>query len=231
MKKLLIIPAFNEEESIVNTIDDIKKHCPDWDFVIINDGSGDNTLNICRDKGYSYLNLSSNLGLAGAFQAGVMFANFKDYDYVMQFDADGQHPASYVDRLLKTAIEQKTDITIGSRFVSEKKPFNSRMMGSRLISLAIYMTTGKLLTDPTSGMRLFNRRMIKILAKNINCHPEPDTISHLLRNNAVVTEVQVEMSERVAGTSYLNIFNGITYSINTFISILFIQWFRRGVDR
>ncbi len=231
MKKLLIIPAYNEEESITRTIDDIKTHCPDWDFVIINDGSADATLNICRQNGYSYLNLSSNLGLAGAFQAGVMFAYDKKYDYVMQFDADGQHPASYVKKLLDVAIEHKNDITIGSRFVTQKKPFNSRMLGSRLISLAIYMTTGKLLTDPTSGMRLFNQRMIEILAKNINCHPEPDTISHLLRNNAQVEEVQVEMSERLAGTSYLNIFNGLTYSLNTFISILFIQWFRRGVDR
>ncbi len=231
MKKLLIIPAFTEQDSIERTINDVKKHCSDWDFVVINDGSSDNTLAICRKNGYSHLNLSANLGLAGAFQAGVMFAHQKGYDYVMQFDADGQHPASYADTLLKTAIDAKADVVIGSRYVTEKKPYSARMLGSRLITLAIFLTTGSMLTDPTSGMRLFNRRMVEILAKNINCHPEPDTISHLLRNKAVVKEVQIEMSERIAGTSYLNIFNGIAYTINAFVSILFVQWFRRGVDR
>ncbi len=231
MKKLLIIPAFNEQESIVNTVKDIKEHCSDWDFVVINDGSVDDTLAVCNQNNYGCLNLSANLGLAGAFQAGVMLAHEMKYDYVMQFDADGQHNAVYVKTLFEAAIKENADVVIGSRFVTEKKPYTARMMGSRLISLAIFITTGKKLTDPTSGMRLFNRRMIEILSKNINCHPEPDTISHLLRNKAVVKEVQAEMSERVAGTSYINIFNGIGYTINAFVSILFIQWFRRGVER
>ncbi len=231
MKRLLIIPAFNEQDSIINTINDVKQHCPDWDFVVINDGSADNTYNICKENNYPCLNLTANLGLAGAFQAGVMLARDLNYDYVLQFDADGQHNASFVEALYTVAVEKNADVVIGSRFVSKKKPYTARMMGSRLIALAIFITTGKKLTDPTSGMRLFNRKMVSILAKNINCHPEPDTISHLLRNKAVVLEVQAEMSERVAGTSYINIFNGIGYTINAFISILFIQWFRRGVER
>ncbi len=231
MKKLLIIPAFNEQESLHSTIEGIKRDCPDWDFVVINDGSSDQTADVCKENGYNLLNLSVNLGLAGAFQTGIIFAYRNGYDYAMQFDADGQHHPEHVKTLLSCAMSDDADVVIGSRFVTEKKPFNPRMLGSRLISLAIFITTGKMLTDPTSGMRLFNKRMTEILAKNINCHPEPDTISHLLRNKAVVKEVQVEMSERVAGTSYFNIFNGISYTVNAFISILFIQWFRRGVNR
>ncbi len=231
MKKLLIIPAHNEQDSIVSTMEDIAAHCSDWDAVVINDGSSDNTLRICKEKGYKCLNLSSNLGLSGAFQTGMMFAFENDYDYVLQFDGDGQHPACAVEKLLETALREQADITVGSRFVEKRKPFSARMFGSRLITLAIFMTTGKKLTDPTSGMRLFNRKMIRVLAKNINCHPEPDTIAHLLRNKAVLKEVQTEMSERKAGVSYLNVFNGISYTITTFVSIFFIQWFRRGIDR
>ncbi len=231
IKKLMIIPAHNEQDSIVSTMEDVYNHCPDWDAVVINDGSSDKTLDICKENGYKCLNLSSNLGLSGAFQTGMMFAYEKGYDFVIQFDGDGQHQACYVSELLKIAIQENSDITVGSRFVKSKKPFSARMLGSRLITLAIFITTGKLLTDPTSGMRLFNRKMICVLAKNINCHPEPDTIAHLLRNKAVLKEVQIEMSERKAGVSYLNIFNGIGYTMITFVSIFFIQWFRRGINR
>ncbi len=231
MKKLMIIPAHNEQDSIVHTMADIAQYCSDWDAVVINDGSSDDTLKICHQNGYRCINLSSNLGLSGAFQTGMMFAYRNDYDYVIQFDADGQHPAKYVPELLEKAQKTGADITVGSRFVTERKPFNARMFGSRLITLAIFLTTGKKLTDPTSGMRLFNRHMIDILAKNINCHPEPDTITHLLRNRAVLEEVQIEMQERKAGVSYLNIFNGIGYTVTTFVSIFFIQWFRRGINR
>ncbi len=227
----MIIPAHDEQDSIVCTMSDIAQHCPDWDAVVINDGSTDDTLKICRLNGYRCLTHSSNLGLGGAFQTGMMFAYQSGYDYVIQFDADGQHPAKYVKELYETAQKTGADITVGSRFVDKRKPFTARMFGSRLITLAIFLTTGKKLTDPTSGMRLFNRRMIDILAKNINCHPEPDTIAHLLRNKAVLKEVQIEMQERKAGVSYLNIFNGIGYTVTTFVSIFFIQWFRRGINR
>ncbi len=228
LKKILVIPTYNEQDSIVNTISDIKTHCPDWDYVIINDGSNDDTLAVCRQHGFNVINLASNLGLAGAFQTGMLYAKENDYDYAMQFDADGQHLAKYVVKLEEMAIETGVDIVSGSRYVSVKKPFSARMFGSRLITAIIHITTGKLLTDPTSGMRLFNKKVINVLAKSVNCHPEPDTLAHLLRQKYKIAECQVEMAERTAGESYLNIFNGLSYTLNTVISIAFIQWFRKG---
>ena len=122
--------------------------------------------------------------------------------------------------------EQKMDIVIGSRFLTQKKPHTLRMLGSSLISFAIRITTGKQLTDPTSGMRMFNRKLITEFSTRLNYGPEPDTIAYLLRNKARVQEVQVSMDERIAGESYLNMARSIRYMMNMLISILFIQFFR-----
>ena len=102
-----------------------------------------------------------------------------------------------------------------------------RMLGSRVIALAIYLTTGKKLTDPTSGMRMFNKAMVKEFAMDANYTPEPDTISYLMKNGAVVKEVQVDMEERIAGESYLNPVNAAKYMIKMGISIVLVQWFRK----
>ncbi len=226
MKKLLIIPAYNEQDNIVNTINDIKANNLNWDYIIVNDGSKDNTLNVCLENNFNILNLESNLGLAGAFETGILYAYRNNYDYVMQFDADGQHMASYSDDLLNKALEQKADIVIGSRFVNKKKPYSFRMLGSRFITGAIFLVSGKLLTDPTSGMRLFNKKIIEKMANNINLGPEPDTIAYLLKDGFTLAETQVEMLERVNGTSYLNFYNSIKYMARMTISILILHKFR-----
>ena len=173
MKTLLIIPAYNEEESLKTTIDSLSGI--DVDFIIVNDGSKDSTVQVCRENCYPFLDLSTNLGLAGAFQAGMKYAYRHNYDCAIQFDADGQHLPEYIEPLIEAIKEN--DIAIGSRFVNEKKPRSMRMLGSNLISAAIRLTTGEKLTDPTSGMRAFNKRMIKQLALGLNFGPEPDTVS------------------------------------------------------
>ena len=123
------------------------------------------------------------------------------------------------------------DIVIGSRFVTQKKPFTLRMAGSRLISLAIRLTTGRKIKDPTSGMRCFNRRMMELLASGINVGPEPDTLAYLIRSaNARVTEVQVTVDERSAGKSYLNVKTSIAYMVRILLSVLLIQFFRAKID-
>lgn len=226
MKTLLIIPAYNEEESLKNTIDSLSGL--DVDFIIVNDGSKDSTVQVCRDNGYPFLDLSTNLGLAGAFQAGMKYAYRHNYDCVIQFDADGQHLPEYIEPLIEAIKEN--DIAIGSRFVNEKKPRSMRMLGSNLISAAIRLTTGEKLTDPTSGMRAFNKRMIKQLALGLNFGPEPDTVSYLIkRADAKVVEVPVKMAERFAGESYLNPWTSVMYMLRMTISILFIQLIRKRI--
>ena len=141
-------------------VDGLIANYPEYDYLVVNDGSRDQTAALCRQHRYNLLDLSVNLGLAGAFQSGMRYAFLHDYDCVAQLDGDGQHDPASIAAMLKTMEETKADIVIGSRFVSEKKPFTFRMIGSRLISFMTLLTTGKTLTDPTSGLRLYNRRMI-----------------------------------------------------------------------
>ena len=226
MKCLVIIPAYNEEENIVRVVENLKNNYPMYDYVVINDGSSDDTARLCRRKGYELVDLPVNLGLAGAFQTGLKYAWRKGYDYAIQFDADGQHRAEYIAPMLEK-IQEGYDIVIGSRFVTEKKPHSLRMIGSRLIAVATRLTMGKKVKDPTSGMRMFNKKMIAEFALNLNYGPEPDTISYLLKQGATIAEVQVEMDERIAGESYLNITKSMMYMLRMLMSILLIQNFRK----
>lgn len=227
MNLLIVIPAYNEEECIEPVVENLKKTCPKTDFLIVNDGSTDNTAKICIRNQYPMLSLPTNLGLTGAFSTGMKYAYENEYDAVLQFDADGQHRPEYIKTLLDRLLEGN-DIVIGSRFFAEKKPHSMRMFGSRLISTAIFVTTGKRISDPTSGFRIYNKRMIQEYATQINMAPEPDTISYLIKRGARVEEVQVTMDERIAGQSYLTIFHSATYMILMSISIFLVQFFRGG---
>lgn len=225
-KLLILIPAYNEAENIERVVDNLRDNYPQYDYVVVNDGSKDKTYEICKKRGFHVIDLPINLGLAGGFQAGVKYAYRMGYDYLIQFDADGQHLPEYIEPMLEK-IHEGYDIVIGSRFVTEKKPFSARMLGSRLISLAIWLTTGCRIKDPTSGMRMYSRKCMLEFAQEVNYGPEPDTVSYLIKNDAKVEEVQVKMEERIAGTSYLNFGRSISYMIRMLMSILFIQNFRR----
>ena len=223
---LIIIPAYNEEENIENVVSFICKNYSQYDYVVVNDGSNDHTADICREKGYELLDLPVNLGLAGAFQAGLKYAYAKGYSYAIQFDADGQHRPEFISSMLER-IKQGYDIVIGSRFVNERKGKSLRMLGSKMITVAIKITTGVRVADPTSGMRMFSRSMIGEFAQNLNYGPEPDTVSYLLKNGAKVSEVPVHMEERQAGESYLNLANSAKYMVKMLTSILLVQNFRK----
>lgn len=227
MKLLIVIPAFNEAKCLVSVIENLKKVCPEEDFIVINDGSTDNTALICDKNGYPIVNLPVNLGLSGAFGTGMRYAFEKGYHAVLQFDADGQHRPEYIAKM-KEKLMTGSDIVIGSRFAENKKPVSLRMLGSNLISSAIFLTTGKRIKDPTSGMRIYNRSMIEEYAKQINMEPEPDTISYLIKRGAVVDEIQVEMDQRIAGTSYLTAVKSMMYMAKMTLSILLVQHFRGG---
>ena len=225
-KVLAIIPAYNEEGSLQNTIEELKAVAPEVDFIVINDGSTDSTGGICRANGYPVLDLPVNGGLTVGFQTGMKYAARKGYSYAIQFDADGQHMPRYIDAMRKKMDETDADIVIGSRFVQFKKEHSVRMFGSRIITFIVKMTTGKRVSDPTSGMRMFNRRMIELFAKDMSLNPEPETIAHLIRKGVMVEEVQVSMRDRTAGESYLNLTRSAAYMIRVCTSILFVQWFR-----
>lgn len=169
-KLLIVIPAYNEEGNIVHVVNELVAHYPQYDYVVVNDGSRDHTAALCRQNGFRLIDLPVNLGLAGAFQTGLRYAAENGYDCALQFDADGQHKPEYIQPMLDE-LESGADIVIGSRFLTVKKPKSLRMLGSYLISWAIRLTTGQAICDPTSGMRMFNRRMVEEFALNLNYGP------------------------------------------------------------
>ena len=226
MKTLVVIPAYNEALNIEKTVSDIENNAPEVDYVVINDGSKDNTLEVIRNNHYNHIDGFCNLGLFGAVQTGFKLALEENYDVVIQFDGDGQHSARYISTMVNE-IENGSDIVIGSRFVTEKKPFTARMLGSRLISFAIKVITGKMISDPTSGFRAYNKACIKDYATDMNNPPEPDTLVYMYRKKRKIKEVQVQMQDREFGESYLNLGNTIKYMSRMLISIFLIQPFRK----
>ncbi|BDF57350.1 putative glycosyl transferase [Christensenellaceae bacterium] len=231
MKELLVfIPAYNEQDNIEKVVKDIKEHCTDVDFVVIDDGSTDDTVRICREKNIPYLSLPINLGLDGVFQTGNKYAYLNGYQMAMPFDGDGQHNAEYIAPLIDK-MKEGYDIVIGSRFVDRKKHRSLRMAGSRLLSGMFRLTTGKRFTDPTSGMRLVSRKIMKQIAFDPNCGAEPDTWAYFVRKGARLAEVQVEMNEREAGTSYFTLGRSIAYMFRMLISMAFINLFRGKEER
>jgi len=157
MKVLIIIPAYNEELNIKKTVKDVVDNT-DFDYVVINDCSKDNTKKVCEENNFNMISLPVNYGLTSGIQLGMKYAYEKGYDVAVQFDGDGQHQAIYLNDMIKKMEEKNLDVVIGSRFKSKKKPFTSRMIGSRVISFCIRLTTFKKITDPTSGMRAFGKK-------------------------------------------------------------------------
>ena len=223
MKLLIIIPAYNEAESLKGVIERLRSTCPQYDYIIVNDGSTDGTMELCEENNYNIINHTANEGLSGAIHTGMKYAIENGYDAALQFDADGQHLPEYIDGMLKTMEETDCDIVIASRFYKEKMPFRMRTLGGKMISAAIHRTTDKILTDPTSGMRLYKRNILRVFAENERFAPEPDTLAFLIRVGADIREVQVKMNERRYGQSYLSPVNATKYMIRILSSILFRQ--------
>lgn len=227
MKTLVIVPAYNEEANITAVVSELESKCPEYDYVIVNDGSMDRTSRICKENGYHLISLPLNLGLAGAFRTGMKFAYRNGYDCAIQLDADGQHDPAYIQVMIKRMESTGVDIVIGSRYVQDRKNFALRAAGNEMINAFIRLTTGATITDSTSGMRLYNRRIIRFYSQYINFDPEPDTIAYLIRCGARVEEVQVQMRERMGGQSYFHLSSIVRYMTRVCGSILFMQWFRK----
>lgn len=235
MKILIIIPSFNEELNIENTIKKInkykKKSNREVDYIIINDGSTDNTEYICKKNHYNTINLIHNLGIGGAVQTGYKYAFENDYDIAIQFDGDGQHDEKYIENLAKE-IEKGYDFVIGSRFIENLSKFKSsgmRRLGIKIISLLIKICTGKKIYDPTSGFRAANKQVIKLFAVNYPLeYPEPESTTDLIRKGYRISEIPVEMHERENGSSSIKPLKSIYYMFSVSIAIIITSICREG---
>ena len=230
MRVLLIVPAYNEEESILGVVGEIR--AAGYDYVVVNDGSSDSTAKVCRAAGVNLLSLSRNLGIGGAVQAGHLYAYEHGYDIDIQVDGDGQHDISYVPRLVE-AIENGADLAIGSRFVSATGGFQStalRRLGIGWLKGCIRLASGLTIHDATSGFRASGRRAIELFARNYPFdYPEPESIVTAHRSGLKVVEVGVTMRERQGGTTSISPLSSIYYMIKVSLAVL-IQGFgtRRG---
>lgn len=223
MKVLVIIPAFNEEGNLERTIQDIQKNAPEFDYVIINDCSTDQTLEICRRHGYSYLNLPINLGIGGAVQTGYRYALYHGYDIAVQFDGDGQHNAKYLKTMSKLLTETDSDMVIGSRFI-DKEGFQSsslRRFGIKYFTFLIRLLTGKKITDPTSGMRMINRNLMSKFTEDYPVdYPEPESVVTVLSEKFKVIETPVVMMQREEGVSSISMGKSLYYMVKVSCAIL-----------
>ena len=230
---LLIIPAYNEAQSIDYVIQNIIRNYPQYDYVIVNDGSTDNTYDICKKRGYNVLNLSVNLGIGGAVQAGYLYAKRNHYDIAVQIDGDGQHDVAYVKDVIEPILQGRADVVVGSRFVKKEgfQTTSSRRMGISLLSLFIKICTGKRIYDVTSGFRAANSRFIDVYGMDYpRDYPEPEALVIAMVYGGTVCEVPVVMKERQGGTSSINLKRSIYYMIKVSLAI-FVRRLSYGVRR
>ena len=218
---LLIVPAYNEEDSIARVVNSIRSS--GYDYIVINDGSTDNTEMILRDIGARHVQLIHNLGIGGAVQTGFLFAQRESYDIAIQFDGDGQHDIGSIKTLVD-AIVSGADIALGSRFVGGENRFMSsfsRRVGIHLLSSAVFFATGTTLHDVTSGFRACGKNAIELFAGSYpSDFPEPESLVYALSNGLRVAEVPVVMHDRMGGTSSISFSNAAWYMIKVGLSII-----------
>lgn len=230
MKKLIIIPAYNESECIEATVRDIMKNAADFDYVIINDCSTDDTREICERNQFNIVNLPINLGIGGAVQTGYMYAMEYGYDLAVQVDGDGQHDPQFLRQMAEYLETHNADMVIGSRFI-EKEGFQSsrlRRLGITYFTKLIKLCTGKTITDPTSGLRMAGKNVIRLFA---DCYPkdypEPESTVAALNHGFIVEEIPVIMRERQGGVSSITLKKSIYYMIKVTLAI-FMEVLRGG---
>lgn len=214
MKCLIIIPAYNEAENIETVVDNLTSNYPQFDYIIVNDGSNDNTKEICREKQYEVLNLPINMGIGGAVQTGYRYARDNGYDAAVQIDGDGQHDVAYLEGMLEVLENGQADAVIGSRFV-EKEGFQSsgiRRIGIRFLSNLGKLLTGVRVKDITSGYRVVNRRFIEVFAEDYPAdYPEPEALVIVAVHGGKIVEYPVIMRERENGESSITLKKSIYY--------------------
>ena len=228
-KILLIIPAYNEADGILDVIKKVEEYqtkCAyDLDYLVINDGSTDNEEAVLIKNNINHVELVCNLGIGGAVQTGYIYALREGYDIAVQFDGDGQHDINSLSKLVDPIIEGKADFTVGSRFVldsdSEFKSSGARQLGIKILSNLIRILTGVNIKDVTSGYRAGNRRIIEqFVDRYPSQYPEPESYMYLIAKNCRIEEVGVKMFERETGKSSISIINSASYMINVSLSII-----------
>lgn len=226
MKVLVIIPAYNEEQSIKKVVNDIYNSYKKCDIVVVNDGSKDNTYEEAKTTDATVINLPNNLGIGGAVQTGYLYAHRNNYDIAIQVDADGQHDPKYIEQMVNIIETEQADMIIGSRFI-EKTSYKQtffRMLGININSIIIKILTGKKIYDTTSGYRAINKSIIGSFCEEYPYdYPEPCTNMSMILKGKNIMEIPVEMQQRETGVSSISPLKSIKYMLKVILSLFLMR--------
>ena len=221
-KILIIVPAYNEEESLHGVIQDLRSHVAQADILVVDDGSCDRTSDVARQAGVSVTNMPFNLGIGGAMQTGFQYARTKGYDIAIQFDGDGQHLAAEIGILLDTLRKGGADIVIGSRFLNrgEYHPPFFRKIGIWIFSRVLSAIIGMPVTDTTSGFRAANRRVIDFFSRIYpEDYPEVESLVLLHRAGMTIAEAPARMRNRTSGRSSITPIRSAYYMVKVLLAV------------
>lgn len=225
-KGLIIIPAYNEEENIAGVLEDIRRYGYDLDIVVINDGSKDHTGEVARKAGVTVIDHFYNIGYGGALQTGYKYAVAKDYDYIVQFDADGQHNPVYIRTISELMESGAYDIVIGSRFMDGVRNVSwGKVLAINFFRFIIRVSTGVALTDPTSGLQGLHREVVQYYTEMGNFpedYPDADTLIWMLKKKYRVYEFPVDIKQRASGKSMHHGLKSVYYCLKMMVSILVV---------
>ena len=230
MKKIIVIPARNEEQTIAAVLSSVREAAPDFDILVVNDGSTDRTSAIARSfPSMVVIDLPVNLGIGGAVQAGFIYSEKRGYDLAVQVDADGQHRPSEIGRIVEPLLRGEADVVVGSRF-REKRGYRStasRQLGIKLCALTNRLLLRERITDSTSGFRAYGRKAIAILSRDYpDDYPEPEALYILKKKGLRLWEVPVDMAGRAGGRSSISFFRSVYYMVKVFLAI-FVLFLRK----
>jgi glycosyltransferase involved in cell wall biosynthesis len=232
---IVFIPAWNEEQNLPGVLDELHAELPDADVLVVDDGSTDGTAVVARTAGADVLSFGENRGLRAGIAAGYREASERGYTYCGRVDADGQHPAHELGRLLELVRSGACDAAIGSRFAEGQgydddryKPSPSRRFGIGLLQKAMHLRLGRPFHDPTSGMAAVNAKAMKVMAEPyLSGAPEVEALLRLKEAGLVVEEVAVHMRERQSGDSKLQGSKAVKLVLTVIGTLLFFRWFKR----
>lgn len=230
MKVLVIIPAYNEQESILSVVTELKSLHPDYDYLVVNDCSTDSTEKILRENNLNHISLPLNLGIGGGVQSGYRYAVQEHYDIAVQMDGDGQHDPAYLDEVVGPVARGECDMCVGSRFIT-RDGFQSsalRRFGIKFLSGLIKLNCKVKVYDVTSGYRATNAALNEYYADDYaQDYPEPEAIVSAVVSGFTVKEAPVVMRERAGGVSSIRAFKSVYYMIKVSLAIILCRVIHR----
>jgi len=232
VRRIAVVPAFNEQQNLGRVIEEIRAFDPGLDIVVVDDGSVDATAAVARQHGATVLVLPFNLGIGGAVQTGFRYAFEHEYDLAVRVDGDGQHDPAQLDRVIAPVLAGEADIAVGSRFVADVEGYRSsrsRRLGIRLLAVVVSRIVRRRVTDTTSGFQALNRKGIALFARDYpHDYPEVEATVMVSRHRLRAVEVPVSMRERSSGRSSITAARSIYYMVKVLLAI-FVGLFRRTV--